>query len=352
MYHRRSHRWLMAVASILLALVIAACGTKSAGPLMVLDWADYEQEVFWADFAEEHPDQEVEWTFFADDPEAFAKLQSGFYADLVHPGSSWLRVYVDAGLLEPVDTSKLDNWPGIIPSLAEAGQVDGKQYLIPWEWGYDSLLVRTDKVKEMPDSWADMWDPQYKGHVSTFDSAEANVLIAATVLGFDAYNMNAAQTAAVKQKLIELKPNLLGYWTDYTEVNQQVAAGDVWLAVTWPDAWVTVSGEGVPVEYIEPKEGRLGWVYGYCITKASKNKDLATDYIDAMISVDSMTEMANQYAYGAANMAVLNNVNPEYIAAMSLDKPDVIERTQFFKPLTEEQRQAWITLWDEVKAAP
>lgn len=351
MKQRQLVHWLGRLACILAVLALAACaGTKATGPLVALEWAGYEQPVFWQKFADKHPDVEVEYAFFADDPEAFAKLQSGFKADLVHPNISWLELYVQNDLLQPIDTSKLSNWPGLMQGMAELGQVDGVQYLAPWEWGYDSILVRTDKVQEMPDSWADMWDPQYAGHVSMFDSAEAAVLMTSLVLGYDAYNMTPEQLEAVKQKLIELKPNLLSYWTDYTEVNQQVASGEAWLAFTWPDAYVAVAAEGVPVEYITPKEGRLGWVYGFCIPKSSQNPDLAHDYIDAMLDVDAMAEMANQYGYGASNSAVVERTDPELVRLMQLDQPDIIERTVFFQPLSEEQRQAWTTLWDEVKA--
>jgi len=84
----------------------------------------------------------VEWTFFADDPEAFAKIQSGYEADLVHPSSSWLRLYVENDLLQPIDTSRLSNWSKLDEDLVKMGQVDGVQYMAPWEWGYNSILVR------------------------------------------------------------------------------------------------------------------------------------------------------------------------------------------------------------------
>lgn len=345
------------VLPMVMLFVATACAagpasTTKQGPLVVLDWSGYEQEVFWADFKTKHPDVKVEWTFFADDPEAFAKLQSGYQADLVHPNISWLKLYVDNDLLIPIDTAKLSNWSKLDPDLIKMGQVDGVQYLAPWEWGYDSILVRTDKVAEVPDSWADLWDPQYKGHVSVFDSAEAAVMVAATVLGFDPYAMTEDQLAQVKQKLIDLKPNLLGYWTDYTEINQQVASGDVWVAgMTWPDAWVAVSAEGVPVEYITPIEGRLGWVYGYAIPKSGANHDLALDYMDALLATSSMVEVANQYAYGAANREALAQTDPSFVTLMGLEDPDILKNTIFFQSLTQEERDAWTALWSEVKAA-
>ena len=96
---------------------------------------------------------------------------------------------------------------------------------------------------------------------------------------------------------------------------------------------------------------RSGWVYGFCIPKSSGNPDLAHDYIDAVLDVNAMAEMANQYGYGAANSQVAEMTDPELVELMLLDQPDVMERTVFFRSLTEEQRQAWTTLWDEVKAA-
>ncbi len=342
---------------LVVLLAVTACGAKATGPVIVLDWSGYELPVFWQDFATAHPDVKVEHTFFAEDAEAYAKLQSGFVADLVHPNVSWLKLMVDSDLLVPVDTSKLKNWSKVMEPLAKMGQVNGKQYLIPWEWGYDSILVRTDKVAEPIDSWNDLWDPKYAGHVSIFDSAEGAVVVASLALGYDAYNLTPAQLDEVKQKLIALKPNLLGYWVDYTEINQQVASGEVWLAAnTWPDAYTAVKAEGVPVAYVTPKEGRIGWVYGYCITKSGKNKALAHEYIDAMISTSAMVEMSTMYAYGAANTdanaEVIKSLEPDVVQVMQLDRPDLVAKTVFFKSLTEEQRSTWTKIWDEVKAAP
>ena len=347
----RNRRVLWGLLGLIVVIGLVACGGKKAKKLIVLEWAGYEQEVFWAKFAEKHPDVEVEYTFFADDPEAFAKLQSGFKADLVHPNTSWLKLYVENDLLREIDTGKLSNWPEIIPELAKLGQYNGKQYLVPWEWGYDSIIVRTDKVKEIPDSWADLWDPQYAGRVSVFDSAEVAVVYTSLALGYDPYTLTDAQLQEVKQKLIDLKPNLLGYWTDYTELNQQIASGEVWVANAWPDAYVAATAEGIPVEFIVPKEGRLVWVYGLCIPKSSQNPDLALEYIDAMIDVDAMTEMANQYAYGAANAQVIERTDPKWIEVMQLNDPEIFSKMFFFRPLTDAQRKAWTSLWDEVKAA-
>src|SRR3972149_5892850 len=156
-------------------LLLIACGGGQTGPvtqknggLTILEWSGYETETYWEPFAAAHPDIQPEYAFFGEDAEALSKAQSGFKFDLVHPCGSWFGLYVEAGLVQPIDTSRLENFPDLFPELAQAGVIDGKQYFIPWDWAYESITVRTDLVDEVPDSWAGLWDPQYAGHVAIF----------------------------------------------------------------------------------------------------------------------------------------------------------------------------------------
>lgn len=354
---KRIHLCLLVITTLVAACAgpatTAAPAEAPTGPLVLLEWSGYELPEFWQPFADKYPDVTVDFSFFAEDAEAFAKLQTGFQSDLVHPCSSWWKLYVDNGLVQPIDTSKLSNWPGIRAEFAKEGQFDGKQYFVPWEWGYESILVRADKVSELPDSWADLWDPQYAGHVALWDSGEANHAVAALALGFDPWNTTPEQDEQIKQKLIEIKPNLITYWVDFTEVPLLISSGDAWVvANAWQDAYTTLIDEGVAVEYIEPKEGRLGWVCGYAISSKTRNVDLAHEYLNAIIAPQSMANMSNEYAYGAANADALPLTDESYVKIMQLDQPDIIQRTVFYQSLTSEQQQAFTSLWDEVKAAP
>jgi spermidine/putrescine transport system substrate-binding protein len=325
----------------------------TSGPLTVFDWSGYDSADFWKPFAAQYPQVKVNFSFFASDAEAFAKVQTGFPTDLVHPCSSWWQLYVQAGLVQPIDTSQLKNWKGVNPTLAKAGQFNGQQYFIPWDWGYESMLVRTDKVKQEPKSWADLWDPQYKGHVALWDDGEANHVVAALALGLDPWKTTPEQDAQIKQKLIDLKPNLVTYWVDFTEVPQLLSSGDAWIvANAWQDAYKTLVGDKVPVDYITPKEGRLGWECGYGISAKSQNLALAYAYIDAAIDPQSMANMSNQYAYGASNDLALPLMDKTLVKLMQLDQPDLMQRTVFYQSLTQAQQQAYTSAWDAVKSAP
>lgn len=64
----------------------------------------------------------------------------------MHPCHENIPGYVDRGLVQPWDTSLLPSFKQLNPHLVRATQYKGKQYHIPWDWGYGSLLYRTDKI--------------------------------------------------------------------------------------------------------------------------------------------------------------------------------------------------------------
>ncbi len=334
-------------------MFLIGCAPR-ADQLVVLDWAGYELPEFWAPFADANPGVAVDYSFFAEDAEAYAKLQTGFEADIIHPCSSWWGLYVENDLVRPIDIAKLSNWSGVHPELAQMGSFDGVQYFVPWEWGYESLLVRSDMVAEVPDSWADLWDPQYAGHVALWDSGESNFAMTALSLGIDPWSATVEQRTQIQERLIEIKPNLLTYWVDYSEMAQLISSGDVWIAANaWPDAYGTLLDEGVDVQYIEPVEGRLGWVCGYGIAKGAKDVELAHDFLDALLAPASMAFLTDQYYYGAANVLSLQIADPGIVDLLDLDDPGVLaQKTVFFQTLTDEQREFMTSMWDEVKTAP
>lgn len=328
--------------------------------LVILEWSGndaLEYPQFFIPFTDkygEQLDEVVSYSFFAEDAEALAKMQSGFHADLVHPCNSWWQLYVDEGLVQPIDTSRLSNWSGIQSDFAQMGQFNGQQYFIPWEWGYESMLVRTDLVPEVPDSWADLWDEQYAGHIVLWDSGEANYAMTALALGLDPWNTTPADDELIKQKLLEIKPNLLTYWADYTEAYELPTGEDAWIIVNaWQDAYAFVQSEGYEVAYIQPQEKRLAWVCGFGIGANATNLDLVYEYLDAALDTQSMANFSNEYWYGASNLNALPLIDEFVVDFMELDQADtLLERTAFYQPLTNEQRQTRVDLWSDVKAAP
>ncbi|MBI9045344.1 MAG: extracellular solute-binding protein [Anaerolineaceae bacterium] len=338
---------------VLLLLVLSACtSSKTEENLVVVEWSGYELPEFRESFTEQHPDTVNDYSFFSEDAEAYSKIQSGFEFDLVHPCASWWQLYVNEGLVQPIDTSKITHWDNIFDSLVKQGQFNGEQYFIPWDWGYDSILVRTDLVENIPGSWSDLIKEEYKGKIAMYDGSETNFVAASVALGLDPYNVTEEEIELIKDYLIALKSNALTYWSDYTDLNQMMLQGDTAIGVNaWNETYAILLENGYEVEYLSPKEGRLGWACGYGISTDTKNLDLVYDYLNAILEPQSMANMANGYYYGISNSAALPLLDEKLVELMELSNPSILDSTFFYQSLSQENREQMSKVWSEVKAS-
>jgi len=328
-------------------------GDGSEGKLTVLEWAYYEVLDMSADFCDAHPNVDVTFNFGASDEDIFAKTQAGSGEDVMHFYTPFLKFYVDEGLIQPLDTTKLTHWGEVPKKFQDLCTLDGKVYCVPWDWGYTSVLYRTDKIPEGVDSWAALTDEKYDGHVSMWDSGPGAVSIGSYIKGYDEANLTDDQLADIKQLWIDQRPLNAFYWTSEPELVEGFTTGDVWLAYAWNGAYYSLLSSGVPVAYANPKEGRNSWVGQYAISAKSENVDLALAFLDGKIAEKTATNLLTQYAYGHVNPAAYGAVTDEsLIEALSLDDPTELDRTNFTVPITFDDFQKFVGMWAEVKAAP
>jgi len=212
--------------------------------------------------------------------------------------------------------------------------------------------VRKDLVENMPTSWGDIWNPEYAGYISINDSGEAAHIWASLSLGLDPWNQTDEEYAQVKAKLLELAPSVLSYWAGQTDLDQMLASGDAWLGVgAWNASYVSLLDQGLDVEYINPTEGRTGYLCGFGIPTNAKNFELAHAMIDAYLAPDAMAYLANAYGYGIANQDAIPLVDAKMSELLGLTDPTVIDKTIFYKSITPEQRELWTNTWSEVKTS-
>ena len=147
----------------------------------MLEWAGYEIPDMWADFGKAHPDVNVtnEFRRFRSG-HFYGKVLAGSSEDIIHLYTPFLKFYVDEGLIQPVDVSKLKNWDKVPQGFRDACTVDGQVYCVPWDWGYSSIIYRTDKIPEGVDSWEALFDEKYAGHISMWDDGPSAAAVGRT----------------------------------------------------------------------------------------------------------------------------------------------------------------------------
>ena len=343
---------LAAALGTLVSTAGIASARQATGNLTVLDWAGFDAEDFWIDFKNENPDVDVTFEIGTSDADIFAKMMAGDQADVFHPYTGWLQYYVDEGLVEELDTSRLKNWDKIAERFKKLGEFDGKQYFVPYDWGFTSIVYRTDLAPEAGESLASLMNPDYAGHISMIDDGASAVSTSAAIHGWDVTKLTPEQMDQIKQEWIDQRELNLFYWSGEPELVEAMASGDVWLGLGWQGAFALLRAQDVPVAYADPKEGRASWVGQYGIRKGTENLDAAYAFLDGKLAEQTSRNVVEIFNYGASNQEVLDSItDPELIEVLSLDDPTVLDRTRFSENMSQEQRDTAAEMWVDVKAS-
>src|SRR3954454_846269 len=115
--------------------------------------------------------------------------------------------------VQPVNVKLIPSWKDFIPQLKSPphNTIEGRHYGISLQWGPNTLLYNTKKVKPAPTSWSVIYSPKYKGKVTVPDNpiqiADAALYLMKTKgMGIkDPYELNTTQFNAVINLLKDQK---------------------------------------------------------------------------------------------------------------------------------------------------
>ena len=265
------------------AVVLDACGSsgtpssggatshpplsKEPGNLSILEWGGYEAagtkaqtngleagKTYTAKFGA----NSITYTYITNDDQALQKATAAGPFDIMHPCHENLPDYVSRGLVQPWDTSLLPSFHQLNPYLVSKGQMNGKQYLIPWDWGYGSLSYRTDKVAAADATgWELAWNPKYSGRISLWSGALTAFEVAALKLGYPHMDqLTPSQVQTAKASLLTQKPLNKFYWeSEYSQMQPAIKSGTIWIAYSWQDTQVAMKKAGISGRIHEPQPG-------------------------------------------------------------------------------------------------
>lgn len=339
-----------------MASVMTPTGLRAAQQPLILEWSGYEVPELYPPYVKAHG--EPEFSFFASEQEMATKVRNGFPADITHPcAESWGRM-ADAGLLRPIDTSRLSNWNDVFPGLRDHHSIrdaDGNVMMLPADWGNSSIVYRTDlyDLEGGEESWCMLFDERYEGRLSSFDS-ESSVMIAGLCQGYgeEAFNMSDEMLAEIRP-LVEKQARIVRfYWSDNSEIENAMATGEIVAAYSWNSSVKNLKDQGVPVAYAVPKEGILNWLCGLSIvTTGTGDEDLVYEYLDAWLSPEAGKFLIEDYGYGHASAKAFEIADPELVAALGFpaDPVQMLDDGIMFQPYDPVILENMVNMFDEIK---
>ncbi len=206
------------------------------------------------------------------------------------------KVY-PAGVLQPMDTSKLTYYDAIVPlfkngkltpesEIAQGtaphtvGYVDGPDSktfasgetgwftMVPTIYNADTLGIRPDLVGRDITSWADILDPAFNGKTSILNIPSIGIMDAAMIMEAageikyaDKGNMTKEEIDKTIEFLIKVKQSgqFRAFWKSFDESVNLMASGEVVIQSMWSPAVAAVRSKGIACKYQPLKEGYRAW---------------------------------------------------------------------------------------------
>ncbi|HEY2011197.1 MAG TPA: extracellular solute-binding protein [Rhizomicrobium sp.] len=325
-----------------------------SGPVILFQWQDYMEQPFLADY-ERVTGEKPAITIFADEDEAFSKMRAGFKPDVMGPCYYEFPRWQEAGLLTPIDVTRLKNWNKLSPTLRNLPGISagpGKVWFVPHYWGNTSLTVRTDLAPEYAksQSWDILFDPKYKGRVSVMDGVDDTVPFIARMAGVNAYDMSDADWVRVQAKLRALIPQLRFVSSDDTALVQGLASGELVAAMSWRTTFAALNREHKPVAYLNPPGGSFTYVCGLVMHKDPSSEAKALALIDSSIADNAAVYTIEHIGDEPANMGPMSRVPDSVFQNLGIqrDLETFLKRGIFQRRLKDKEKI--VSAWTDIRS--
>ncbi len=199
---------------------------------------------------------------------------------------------VAEGLLEKLTAAKVPNLAMLKPGTVH---MDGMwcNYLQPWL----GIAYNPKALKAAPTSWADIYDPKYKGRIilPSLQNTEglANLFMAAHLATGKPMAEAQKDVDAGFKKLVTIKPNLLTAYTQMPQAYNLLEQGEGFMiSSAISQVALERKASGAPVDIAVPKEGIFAMPSGVALVKGGPQPELAAGFINEMIGPEVQAKLS------------------------------------------------------------
>ena len=341
-----------ALAALLLVSTLGACGSSGGenGQLVLYTWENmFPQEVL--DGFTQETGISVTYTNFDTDETMLARLeaaQGGDY-DLVIADDYIIETAIQEGLVQELDTSRLENYGSINPVYQGQFYDPEDQYTVPYGAGVQTIVYDPSLVDIEINGYADLWDASLEDNLGVIGNFRVINGMALKVLG-ESYNTeDVAVIEEAGQKLLELAPNIRLIKDDNTQ--DDLLSGEVGAAVLYTSMVTMAKMANPDLEVVFPEEGIGFGVMAQFIPANAPNADAAYQFIDYILQPEISAQCFEYLGYYCTNLDAEQYISEEYRDFLTLPADIDTSNMEMIENISAQALEVHDRVWTAFKTA-
>jgi spermidine/putrescine transport system substrate-binding protein len=332
------------------AVLLASTAIASAeGELQLFNWGDYTSPELLEKFQAE-TGIKVTVTDYDSNDTALAKVEAGGGGyDLVVPSANYVQIYVEKGLIQELDLSKLPNHANIAPEWLDVPWDPGRLYTIPWQWGSVGMGVNSDAYDGDINTSAIFLDPpaELVGKINVAPEMNDVLSLALMYVGGEACTEDTEVLKKARDALMAAKPKWQSM--DYG-MTTKLASNDVMASTYWNGAIFRARLQNDKIKYGYPKEGYPLWMDSVALLSDAKNVDEAHQFLNFIMEPENagLISAFARYANGITG-------SDPFMPADMADAPEILipEELQaaghFLPTCSAKALEYYTAIWTELR---
>jgi putative spermidine/putrescine transport system substrate-binding protein len=209
------------------------------------------------------------------------------------------------------------------------------------------IVYNKDQVKTPPRSFADLWNPDYKGRVVlptiTHSIGPYIIPIGAMAAGKDPKDVQTGFD--MLRKMVNLQP----IWADDTDtIMNSLQSGEAAVGLLYKSQYYTILDKGGKVAWTFPTEGAISYLAGTGIAKNTKHRALAEQYINMTISPEYQAWTAKVFNYAGSNPKTLALLSPELQQRVQFSQAEMGKIIDLDQQFISAHRADWTDQWNRI----
>jgi spermidine/putrescine-binding protein len=257
----------------------------------------------------------------------------------LHDGNFPLAV--KQGVLEKIDRSsaRLTYLKELYPQMVH-------DYWVAHIFNAVGITYHKD-LKNPPQSWADLWRPEFKGKIILPEVVHSIGLyiVAIGAMAAGKAPKDAETGFEMLKRMRDLKPLFV---QDTDSIMNAFQSGEAQVGLLYKSQTFTIKDKGAPVEWAFPKEGAIEIAWGTGIAKNTKNLEWAERYLNVQCDAQHQTAFAHTFNYGGSNPKSVALLPPNLQERVRFSDDELQRMVRLDHDFMSDVRAEWTDRWSRI----